>query len=104
AATRRPDQAQELAAVDVEGGFQHGAHELGAALLTELVRDIAHPDRKVVSRHGHPRSTVNRIGRSPSASSWPGLSRPSTSLMLHRYEDVDARDKRGHDGARCSTV
>ncbi|MGZ5584988.1 MAG: AMP-binding protein, partial [Usitatibacter sp.] len=27
--------------------------------------------------------------------SWPGLSRPSTSLA--RGEDVDARDKRGHD-------
>jgi hypothetical protein len=32
-----------------------------------------------------------------SASSWPGSSRPSTSLMLHGLEDVDARDKRGHD-------
>src|SRR5262249_40033966 len=28
--------------------------------------------------------------------SWPGLSRPSTSLTLCR-KDVDARDKRGHD-------
>jgi len=24
-------------------------------------------------------------------------SRPSTSVMLHVLEDVDARDKRGHD-------
>jgi hypothetical protein len=30
--------------------------------------------------------------------SWPGSSRPSTSLVLHGFEDVDARDKRGHDG------
>src|SRR5262245_26667624 len=34
------------------------------------------------------------------ASSWPGLSRPSTSCLVWRREekkDVDARDKRGHD-------
>src|SRR5215470_16809404 len=28
-----------------------------------------------------------------------GLVRPSTSLMLRGFQDVDARDKRGHDGA-----
>ena len=32
-----------------------------------------------------------------SCSSWPGLSRPSTSLARSRLQDVDARDKRGHD-------
>src|SRR5262245_56303238 len=32
------------------------------------------------------------------SASWPGLSRPSTSSTLHGPEDVDARDKRGHDG------
>src|ERR1700741_2813235 len=31
------------------------------------------------------------------ASSWPGLSRPSTSCLLLRAEDVDARHKAGHD-------
>src|SRR5437660_7179431 len=31
-------------------------------------------------------------------SSWPGLSRPSTSLNLFMFEDVDARHKAGHDG------
>jgi hypothetical protein len=30
--------------------------------------------------------------------------RPSTSLMLHRFEDVDARDKRGHDERGCSEM
>src|SRR5229473_7455728 len=30
-------------------------------------------------------------------SSWPGLSRPSTSLLPKFSEDVDARDKPGHD-------
>ena len=31
--------------------------------------------------------------------SWPGLSRASTPCLLsRRKEDVDARDKRGHDG------
>src|SRR5260370_25760382 len=29
--------------------------------------------------------------------SWPGLSRPSTSFLLLHHEDVDARDKPGHD-------
>src|SRR6476646_2344310 len=29
---------------------------------------------------------------------WPGLTRPSTSLGPKRREDVDARDKPGHDG------
>src|SRR5262249_46580297 len=28
-----------------------------------------------------------------------GLVRPSTSLMLHGFQDADARAKRGHDGA-----
>src|SRR5262249_30428065 len=33
------------------------------------------------------------------APSWPGLSRPSTSFLIGMTkEDVDARDKRGHDG------
>ncbi|MGA8885729.1 MAG: hypothetical protein WB489_03585, partial [Pseudolabrys sp.] len=31
-------------------------------------------------------------------SSWPGLSRPSTSFLLVRCEDKDARHKAGHDG------
>ena len=34
-----------------------------------------------------------------SPESWPGLSRPSTSYLLRRRKkDVDARDKREHDG------
>src|SRR5262249_31101337 len=33
-----------------------------------------------------------------SQSSWPGLSRPSTSFLTTTNKDVDARDKRGHDG------
>jgi hypothetical protein len=34
--------------------------------------------------------------------SWPGLSRPSTpfSLASKEKKDVDARDKRGHDGGK----
>jgi hypothetical protein len=31
-------------------------------------------------------------------SSWPGLSRPSTSCLSLRGRDVDARHKAGHDG------
>ena len=40
-------------------------------------------------------STV--IDDDPSPLSWPGLSRPSTPLILQEKQDVDARDKRGHD-------
>jgi hypothetical protein len=29
--------------------------------------------------------------------SWPDLFRPSTSLIWPGYQDVDARDERGHD-------
>jgi hypothetical protein len=32
--------------------------------------------------------------------SWPGLSRPSTSVFA-RFEDVDARHKAGHDDREC---
>src|SRR6185437_14882170 len=31
-------------------------------------------------------------------SSWPGLSRPSSSLMMQIRQDVDVRHKAGHDG------
>jgi hypothetical protein len=35
-------------------------------------------------------------------SSWPGLSRPSTSFFLVcSKKDVDARDKRVHDGGEA---
>jgi hypothetical protein len=30
-------------------------------------------------------------------SSWPGLSRPSTSFLPRESKDVDARHKAGHD-------
>ena len=33
----------------------------------------------------------------PATSSWPGLARPSTTL-LRSQEDMDARAKPGHDG------
>jgi hypothetical protein len=36
-------------------------------------------------------------GESISSSSWPGLARPSTSLLAAEKEDVDSRDKPGHD-------
>jgi hypothetical protein len=40
-----------------------------------------------------PVNAHNRMG----LTSWPGLSRPSTSLVPQDFEDVDARAKRGHD-------
>jgi hypothetical protein len=35
----------------------------------------------------------------PFFSSWPGLSRPSTSFFRDWKENVDARHKAGHDSA-----
>ena len=40
--------------------------------------------------------------RKRSQPSWPGSSRPSTSSAEGQKKDVDARDKRGHDGAGVS--
>jgi len=37
-------------------------------------------------------------------SSWPGLSRPSTTLRASATEDVDARHKAGHDGGESREV
>src|SRR5437868_7360934 len=33
-------------------------------------------------------------------SSWPDLFRPSTSCSLNEFQDVDGRDKPGHDGCK----
>jgi hypothetical protein len=41
------------------------------------------------------RKTVERLSEDQ-FSSWPGLSRPSTSFLLDG-KDVDARHKAGHD-------
>jgi hypothetical protein len=40
--------------------------------------------------------------KSASSSSWPGLSRPSTSFSAAEREDVDARHEAGHDGVGVS--
>ncbi|MBN8955995.1 MAG: FAD-binding oxidoreductase, partial [Rhizobiales bacterium] len=37
-------------------------------------------------------------------SSWPGLSRPSTSSFQTGHKDVDARDERGHDGSHTDVI
>ncbi|HEY4774797.1 MAG TPA: hypothetical protein VIH40_08255, partial [Xanthobacteraceae bacterium] len=39
----------------------------------------------------------NVVDRDLSASSWPGLSRPSTSLIQLGLQALDARHKAGHD-------
>ena len=44
-------------------------------------------------------NVVKRVVKMHSVSSWPDLFRPSTS-WLGRKQDVDARDKRGHDAGR----
>jgi hypothetical protein len=44
-------------------------------------------------------ASLNRIPVTPEhLESWPGLSRPSTSLLQNRRkQDMDARDERRHD-------
>jgi hypothetical protein len=37
-------------------------------------------------------------------SSWPDSFRPSTSLIPPGFQDVDARDKRGHDESEFLAV
>jgi transposase len=48
----------------------------------------------------------NTNGRwpSPLPQSWPGLSRPSTSLTRHGFQDVDARHKAGQDESKIIFV
>jgi benzoate-CoA ligase family protein len=41
------------------------------------------------------------VGNAPGTTSWPGSSRPSTSSRSATPQDVDARDKRGHDGGKA---
>jgi penicillin-binding protein 1C len=43
---------------------------------------------------------MSEAGSKFSPSSWPGLTRPSTTLIATSKEDVDARDKPGHDGGK----
>src|SRR5688572_9606654 len=38
------------------------------------------------------------------STSWPGLSRPTMSLIRLATQNVDARDKRGHDESNIITV
>ena len=38
------------------------------------------------------------------STSWPGLTRPSTSLVRLMIQDVDARDKRGHDESSIVSI
>jgi hypothetical protein len=38
------------------------------------------------------------------STSWPGLTRPSTSLIRFMIQDVDARDKRGHDESNIVSI
>jgi hypothetical protein len=54
------------------------------------------PSRRALSPDIFPKN-LSAI-KPPVASSWPGLSRPSTPCFpFTRNKDVDARDKRGHD-------
>jgi benzoate-CoA ligase family protein len=41
------------------------------------------------------------VGKDSATTSWPGSSRPSTSSKAAAPQDVDARDKRGHDGGKA---
>ena len=50
----------------------------------------------MVQRHTASIETGTSVAATPS--SWPGLSRPSTTYQRAAQQDVDGRDKPGHDG------
>src|SRR5439155_6570545 len=54
--------------------------------------------RQGIWRRRHHREGICQGGLTPA--SWPGLSRPSTSLVAAEKEDVDARVEPGHDEER----
>src|SRR5215470_10486877 len=58
ATAARPDQAEELAARDVERGVAQRAHVAGLARLAELMRDVLDPDRRLAASSHHPPPTV----------------------------------------------
>src|SRR4029077_4096517 len=64
AAAARPDQAEQLAARDVERGLSYLPHVAGVAFLAELMRDAPDPDRDGAS--GHAISPRDRHARA-----WP---------------------------------
>src|SRR5258707_11120901 len=53
------------------------------------------------SREPGSTSLENALAEILHVSSWPGLSRPSTSYLPVETKDVDARDKPGHDAERA---
>jgi FAD/FMN-containing dehydrogenase/Fe-S oxidoreductase len=63
----------------------------GAAKLSEAIAGLS-------SRRTLPKWRVD-VFKDSIGSSWPGLTRPSTSSLTgeNKKKDVDARDKRGHD-------
>jgi hypothetical protein len=77
AAAARPDQAEELAAPDVERGVAQGAHVMGVARLAELVRDALDPDRGALGAHARS-ARIARLTRSVAAASTLRSSRSTT--------------------------
>ncbi|MGC1669692.1 MAG: benzoate-CoA ligase family protein [Pseudolabrys sp.] len=73
------------------------AYILNDCRATALVVDAALADMMWPVLETLPRRPIVMVvgSTNQAPSSWPGLSRPSTSSLL---QDVDARDERGHDG------
>ena len=73
------------------------AYILNDCRATALVVDAALADTMWPVLETLPRRPIVIVvgSTNQAPSSWPGLSRPSTSSLL---QDVDARDERGHDG------
>src|SRR5262249_51890508 len=61
AAAARPDQAEELAARDVERGVAQRAHVAGVALFAELMRDAPDPDRDLIGTHEYGPGSRSRL-------------------------------------------
>src|SRR4051812_18622685 len=70
---------------------------------TSQDRQLAHRWSLSAQRQGQPQISALVVLHTLSAS-WPGLSRPSTALMLHDFQDVDAHDKRGYDESRILSI
>ena len=81
-----------------EGAAQHAALRRGGYAPLQAARTPG-PGRRLPGAERESRSRHSlALARRP-CSSWPGLSRPSTSLRRNPV-DMDARIKSGHDGVR----
>ena len=78
AAAARPDQAEQLAARDIERGVLQRLHELRVARLAELMRDVPDLDRDVALISAVPR--MQRVAMPSPLAGESGLGSPAGSV------------------------